>query len=433
MSNPFFFSHPSLSASLSALALCPTPVPVLKLLFLFPIPCHQVVLPFLRANNVCRPNGLWWASLLPSWPVAGSRELNQRLTPRLVLEIREAHWPACLGCCSPIASPVNARMSSWTIRLLCVLLPVLAVLTVQAVDLDSLDPSLLKNVDVDKLKESYLPEGLRNATITLADLRELLRSKCEKANPGKDVDAAALSGAIETAVTKLGECLAGLANFTAIQQEIEEASPKGDLDIVFEKYCKRMPQAKACINDFNAALIPCLTREEKSHNTMMRRITDKLLDFVCYKDGDQIALFIAEQGPECLQQSRDGIGNCFNATFSGYLPKELTPNWTSGSDLPHFVLGPSQCLDLYEFETCTVKILERCENITPSNLVESLFRYVRRESSCQSSIDKARRSRALPLGAEDGVGKSGAGAGAGSLTFGFASLLLTSLVLGRLS
>lgn len=316
-------------------------------------------------------------------------------------------------------------MSSWSIRLLCLVLAVLGT-SVQAVDLDSLDPSLLKNVDVDKLKESYLPEGLRNATITLEDLQELLRSKCARANPGKDVDAAALSGAIETAATKLGECLAGLANFTAIQQEIEEASPKGDLDIVFEKYCKRMPQAKACINDFNAALIPCLTREEKSHNTMMRRITDKLLDFVCFKDGDQIALFIAEQGPECLHQSRDGIGNCLNSTFGGYLPKELGQNWTSGSSLPNFVLGPSQCLDLYEFETCTVKILEKCDNITPSNLVESLFRYVRRESSCQSSIDKARRSRALPLGSEE-VGVKGS---AGTLTLGLGSLMV--FVLARI-
>ncbi|KAH8339582.1 hypothetical protein KR074_012285 [Drosophila pseudoananassae] len=318
-------------------------------------------------------------------------------------------------------------MSSWTIRLVCALLAILAS-AVLAVDLDGLDPSLLKNVDVDKLKESYLPEGLRNASITLQDLQELLRSKCKKANPGKEVDASVLSGNIETAAAKLGECLSGLANFTAIQQEIEEASPKGDLDIVFEKYCKRMPQAKACINDFNEALIPCLTREEKNHNAMMRRITDKLLDFVCFKDGDQIALFIAEQGPECLLQSRDGIGNCLNSTFGSYLPKQLSQNWTSGSDLPNLVLGPSQCLDLYEFETCTVKLLERCENITPSNLVESLFRYVRRESSCQSSIDKARRSRALPQGAEDQQAGKGS---AGTLTFGLGSLL-TSLLLARL-
>ncbi|KAH8306816.1 hypothetical protein KR018_003787 [Drosophila ironensis] len=328
-------------------------------------------------------------------------------------------------------------MSSWTSGLLslsAVLGVLLAILAGEARALElpggvAVDESLL---DVEKLKASYLPEGLRNTNITVADLKRLLRSKCERANPGGSVDATALSDAIDTAGVKLFECVSGLVNVTEILEEIEVASPKGDLDVVFEKYCLRMPRAKTCLKDFNDALLPCLTREERNHNAVMQRIIEKLLEFICYKNGDQIALFIAEQGPECLQQSHEGIANCLNNTFGGYLPKELAADWTSGSSLPDFILGPKQCVDLYDFETCTVRHLERCETITPSNIVESMFRYVRRESSCQVSIDKViqeRRGRSLAL-----TGTDPAGSGASGLVA--SGVLLASLgvlFLGRMA
>ncbi|KAH8250434.1 hypothetical protein KR038_003751 [Drosophila bunnanda] len=312
--------------------------------------------------------------------------------------------------------------------------PLLAVLTLlllgmacRAAELPTLDASMLENVDVDQLKASYLPEGLRGTNVTLDDLHRLLESKCRRANK-QPVNATALSTAIETAGGKLVECLSGLANMTEIQAEIAEASPKGDLDVVFEKYCLRMPRAKACLKDFNNALLPCLNSEERAHNAVLQRIADRLLEFICYKNGDQIALFIAEQGPECLEQSREGIANCLNATFGGYLPKELTADWTNGDKLPELVLGPRQCVDLYDFETCTVQLLERCEVITPSNIVESMFRYVRRESSCQASIDKAmaQRRSALPLVA----GKDGATGLAATWTL--AGMLILAGALARL-
>ncbi|KAH8289255.1 hypothetical protein KR054_002403 [Drosophila jambulina] len=310
------------------------------------------------------------------------------------------------------------------------LLLVLLAVACRAVELPTLDASVLESVDVDQLKASYLPEGLRNTNVTLDDLHRLLESKCRRANKQQqEVNATALSKAIETAAGVLVECLSGLANMTEIQAEIAEASPKGDLDVVFEKYCLRMPRAKACLKDFNDALLPCLNSEERAHNAVLQRIADRLLEFICYKNGDQIALFIAEQGPECLEQSREGIANCLNSTFGGYLPKHLTPDWTSGEGLPELVLGPRQCVDLYDFETCTVQLLERCEVITPSNIVESMFRYVRRESSCQPSIDKAmaQRRTALPLvAAKDGA------SGLSSAWTLSSLLLLSGLVLARL-
>ncbi|XP_017067595.1 27 kDa glycoprotein [Drosophila eugracilis] len=312
-------------------------------------------------------------------------------------------------------------MSRWSI---CTLFVFLAVHAVSG-SLD-FDPSLLENVNVDQLKSNYLPPGLRDTNATLADFQKLLKSKCQKANdhlPKESVNASALSKSIEEAALTLGTCLGGLANVTEIQAEIEEASPKGDLDIVFEKYCLRMPQAKACLKSFNDALLPCLTTDEKAHNAVLQGIADRLLEFICYKNGDQIALFIAEQGPECLQQSRDGIANCLNTSFAGYLPKEFSSEW----NLPQLVLGSKECVDLYAFETCTVSLLEKCETITPSNIVESMFRYVRKESSCQPHIDRAKQQhrRALPESLESP--KSGSQSSL-QLTWTTASLLMATLL-----
>ncbi|XP_039499125.1 27 kDa hemolymph protein [Drosophila santomea] len=322
-------------------------------------------------------------------------------------------------------------MSSWSLCALFLACAVHAVLG--SVDLAaSLDPSLLENVDVDQLKASYLPPGLQNANVTLADFQKLLQSKCEKANanlPKGSVNSTALGKSIEEAGLQLVECLAGLANVTEIQAEIEEASPKGDLDVVFEKYCLRLPQAKSCLKNFNDALLPCLTTDEKAHNAVLQRIADKLLEFICYKNGDQIALFIAEEGPECLQQSRDGIASCLNSSFAGYLPKAFSPEW----DLPQLVLGPKQCVDLYSFETCTVTLLEKCRTITPSNIVESMFRYVRKESSCQPHIDRVKQQhrRSLPLPLASG---SSASSVSPHLTWtSAASLLMATLLSRRLS
>ncbi|XP_017114454.1 27 kDa hemolymph glycoprotein [Drosophila elegans] len=321
-----------------------------------------------------------------------------------------------------------ARMSSWSVLRLFSLLAAAAVCAVSgSMDLPgSLDPSLLENVDVDQLRSNYLPPGLQNTNLTVDDLQKLLQSKCQKANdhlPPGSVNATALSKTIEQSTIKLFECLSGLANVTEIQAEIAEATPKGDLDVVFEKYCLRMPQAKGCLKDFNDAILPCLTADEKRHNGVLQRIADKLLEFICYKNGDQIALFIAEKGPECLTDSRDGIANCLNASFASYLPKEFSPEW----NLPQLVLGPKQCVDLYEFETCTVNLLEKCEVITPSNIVESMFRYVRRESSCQPHIDRAKQQhrRAAPL---VGVAGSGSSLHCVHLRWILASLLMATLL-----
>lgn len=51
-------------------------------------------------------------------------------------------------------------------------------------------------------------------------------------------------------------------------------------------------------------------------------------------------------------------------------------------DLPKLVLKEKECRDLESLQTCVIVELEKCEESTPSNIVESLFRYVKKKGPC---------------------------------------------------
>jgi len=237
-------------------------------------------------------------------------------------------------------------------------------------------------VDLNKLKSQYLSEDYTRTNFTMDDIKDLLYKKCKK---GGVTDPQILSE-LEKASLNLIQCASEIANLTVILEEIEMARPRGELDEVFEKYCNKQPQAERCLHDFNRALLPCLTVAERTQNVVIMKIISSLLSFICYKNGDQIAMFIAEEGPECLEDNKENISNCMNATFAAYMPKEgHLPELT---DIPELVIGPKQCIDLYDFEECVLSYLEKCNEITPANIIESMFRYVKNETKCQPEIDK---------------------------------------------
>lgn len=268
-----------------------------------------------------------------------------------------------------------------------------------AVDL-SLPQDAANIKDFKELSAQYLPAGYQQPNITLADLQRVLEQKCRKAS--SEEEAAKLSNNIQQAATDLAQCVTGLVNITQVLDEVEKARPRGDLDVVFETYCLRLPNVTNCMKDFNNALLPCLSREERAHNAVLEQIISKLLEFVCKKNGDHIALFIAEEGPECLEQHKDNVGSCLQKTFGHYMPASLN---VSQLEIPDLVLGPKQCVELHEFEGCVVRHLESCDNTTPSNIVESMFRYVRKASTCQEAINRVTRA-----GGQDTTGAMRAGA-----------------------
>ncbi|BFG00284.1 27 kDa hemolymph protein [Drosophila madeirensis] len=279
------------------------------------------------------------------------------------------------------------------------------------------------------LSAQFLPPEYRNTNVSVEDIKRMYREKCKKVT---GADNATFYQEIEKAAAKMSACISGVANLTALQAEMEEAKPLGELDTVFHKYCLRAPEAEACVKEFNTKMQVCLTSEEKRQQETIARIGASLLGFACSRGGDQIALFVAEQGPECLEANKDAISNCLNRSFHQYIPKD-----GQVADLmsrPELLFSPTHCVDLQGFEACVLHHLEQCSEITPANVVQSIFRFVKNETDCQAYMEARANERPVLLAARNN--STGGGAGdllsssttsttlLGSLLLAFTALLL---------
>lgn len=213
------------------------------------------------------------------------------------------------------------------------------------------------------------------------------------------------------------ECVQKLVNVTALPEEIEKAKPNGNLDLVFNKYCNKRKDALECVDEFTKSIDPCLTTEEKDQKIVFINITKSLLEFICHENGNQIALFIAEEGPECFTSKQEDLESCFNTTMGKYFGGEMP----TIDNLPTLIIKEDNCRDMDKLEGCVVKELEKCKESTPANLVEALFRFVRKETPC------AQYTKPKPTKSDAGVTRATTNVLAGSwLLVLTAKILLTS-------
>ncbi|KOC61614.1 27 kDa glycoprotein [Habropoda laboriosa] len=149
---------------------------------------------------------------------------------------------------------------------------------------------------------------------------------------------------------------------------------------------------KTCVSNYTAVIETCLEPKERENVKIVQNITDSLLDFMCYKEGDRIALFISADGPECLKSKQDELAECFNNTFLSYIPQQ-SPNGSLPKELPPFIFGTKECTDITTFQTCGVRELEKCSDPTPANIADSVFNYILKVTPCQNLIgDKSAAS-----------------------------------------
>lgn len=203
-------------------------------------------------------------------------------------------------------------------------------ITCDAIDFDKLKEQLPNNIEI--------PALLQNTTLpSVDDMKRLLKDKCVKVSGG---DAA--YEAIERGVEELKTCTSGLVDVDQLQKEIHDAEPRGELDTVFNKYCRKRDIATGCLENFTKLLEPCLQSNERDGKETFLNMFKRILNFVCHRDGDHIALFIAEKGPECFEGRKDDLINCVNSTFTEYIPSDIN-SIALPTVLPELVIGPKQC------------------------------------------------------------------------------------------
>ncbi|XP_072940810.1 27 kDa hemolymph protein-like [Epargyreus clarus] len=200
-------------------------------------------------------------------------------------------------------------------------------------------------------------------------VKEMIKQACTKNGAADKV------GEVEEKIKGFVECVKSLFDAEVVKKEIEDAKPNGSLDEVFKKYCAKSPQLKTCIHSLTSGVTPCLDSSVREHIGAADNATDQLIDFICYKDGDRIALFIAEGGPECFQEKANSIREC------GMKFKESVGSVENAKSLS----SQEQCKLFDELTSCVVNALEGCSTPTPANMAESLFRYVRNGTPCKKN------------------------------------------------
>ncbi|XP_029178791.1 interferon-related developmental regulator 1-like [Nylanderia fulva] len=229
--------------------------------------------------------------------------------------------------------------------------------------------------ELNNLNASALP--------SIEEAKNLFKEKCTK-NGGP----AAFDNA-QQAQTDMLHCVESLINVTELRAEMEKYKPTGDLDIVFKNYCNKRSTLRACVTNFTNTMEHCLDDKERENKKIVLNITDSLLEFVCYKEGDRIALFISAGGPECFQSKQDAIQDCANRTYGGYIPKPdpSGSNLIGLDSLPSLTFGTKECREMNSLQTCIVAELEKCPDPTPANIMDSIFNFVKRVTPCENVLN----------------------------------------------
>ncbi|KAJ0179735.1 hypothetical protein K1T71_004326 [Dendrolimus kikuchii] len=222
----------------------------------------------------------------------------------------------------------------------------------------------------DKVNDTQI-EIIQNKT------KEHFKAKCEQNGGIEAYEKAQNAGA------DLTKCLQGLVDVSVLQAEIENAKPHGSIDEVFKKYCDKKQDFLGCAKQMLDTTKLCFSKRERDNIKIVTNITQQLAEFVCFKDGDRIALFIAEGGQECFEDKREDIQECSKSIFGTELSLGMQLDNITSENVPQLSFDKTQCDQLSQLQLCIVDVLSTCTKPTTANIVESLFKYVRNGTPCK--------------------------------------------------
>lgn len=221
----------------------------------------------------------------------------------------------------------------------------------------------IPDIDLSEFDDSKIPQA--------DEIDVIIRNKCDSKSGNGTYDK------IQESKEAFQECISNFVNVTEVREEIEEAKKTGSMDEVFGKYCNKYPELNNCTSDFLEAIQPCLEDNEKRSLNISLGLTQKMKDFICHKNGDRIAMFVAEGGVDCLQSQKEALQQCLNSTLASRTPKDVTP-----SMFPVLLFDAQDCSDFGKFRTCVAEALGHCNETTPANLMDAFFKYLKKILPC---------------------------------------------------
>jgi len=173
-------------------------------------------------------------------------------------------------------------------------------------------------------------------------------------------------------------CIMQQFELEELQSEIEEKKKQGDLDEVFKKYCgKHVGAARACLQSFLEVSQHCLKEEDRPGLNVTLQMVDSAIDFTCHNAGDRIALFMSEEGVECVTAHKEEILACINNSVP-----EVFNTYNNFNKMHFYVFQQGNCRKGDAIMQCVETSLMKCDDPTPSNLVHGLLNAMKDGTPC---------------------------------------------------
>jgi len=182
-------------------------------------------------------------------------------------------------------------------------------------------------------------------------------------------------------------CVMDQFNLEELEREIQEKQKQGDLDEVFQKYCRsHIPAARSCLQSFLEVSQQCLRPQDRPGLNVTLRMVDQAIAFTCHRQGDRIALFMAEQGTQCVTEHKEQILACINQS----VPEVFnTYNNLHKYKMHFYVFQQQNCRKGDAIMQCVESSLMKCPDPTPSNLVHGLLQAMKEGTPCALSSGRS--------------------------------------------
>ncbi|XP_031349686.1 27 kDa glycoprotein-like [Photinus pyralis] len=123
-------------------------------------------------------------------------------------------------------------------------------------------------------------------------------------------------------------------------------------------YCDRRGWYRRATKKTLLALRNCLDPSEKSVIHLVNAVIEVVNEFICYEDGARAAMFVSEDGFECVLVKAEKMRTCLSNTIA------IHPTLT-------IILE-----DYLSMSKCVVRTLDECDDVTAANMVHALMKRV---------------------------------------------------------
>lgn len=160
-------------------------------------------------------------------------------------------------------------------------------------------------------------------------------------------------------------------HFKEFEHHVKEAKKAGNLSAAFKNYCLLSDPLIDHIRKLSDAAMKCSKLETRLTLDEVRNIAEKAIKFACENDGTRIALFVAEDGVECVMSKDKALVECGGNVASGGLNTLQNFNFTKGV-----------CEDYTRIQGCMVKTLGECKKSAPAKVIDAFLNELYSSSPC---------------------------------------------------